>query len=233
MPNNVKPYNIHSKHQDEIIDNATDRIVNYCNNNFKLPDDWEFDKWKRISFRQIYDWCLNAGWPTNYIICLLKQKHSGETFSIVPDGGIIVAIKKDEYGNILDWKPLLSVEGKYQDSNVGNAVERYFKNYGAFRMIYESEYIFPYICFGEGDGMKFPFIQSKFIIGMGNDINKFGSIKKTELTFKNGKVSHKEDGKVYIKECGNWEEDEDYGFLLSTIKESVCYFFPENNNNIE
>lgn len=58
----------------------------------------------------------------------------------VPDGGIFTY--KNQY--------IFSIEAKYQNSNVGNAVERWFKNHSILRMLNPN---ITYLTFATGDGI--------------------------------------------------------------------------------
>lgn len=227
----VQPYNKNSKVQDKNLKEATDKLLEYAMAKFKLPEGYSFSKWSNLSYDKIYNYMIKSGVDPSLISDFLKKSGNNEYFSIEPDGGIIVACKRDESGNLLDWKPLLSAEGKFQSDSVGNACERYFKNHDVFRNLFDSEDIFPYFCFCDGAGMNDDYIKGKFTIGIGNNLGMVDIYNK-KITYKNGKTVSKQIGHIIINQGGTMVPDEMYGYLIRPLRQAVLYFFPEENKEL-
>lgn len=229
-------YNIHSKEEDAELYQTMEEVCRYACKKLPLPDGYVFERWNKIRYDRIYQWHIKNGVPLTEIIYLLKKNPAGDFASIEPDGGMIVAVKKDNGGNIIDWIPLLASEAKHQESDVGNAIERLFKNYNAIKDIFMEWEIFPYICFAQGKGLESAFEQNKLIIGMGNDVNLDVNIKdsKFSLTESDSIIKrkpkqdiNKKRGHILVRE-NKWDGDEMYGRLVSAIKQSHEYFFGIN-----
>lgn len=234
----AQPYNKHSKYEDAELYMEMENVRSYAVKSLPLPEGYIYERWNKIPYDRIYQWHLNNGIPPIEIGHLLKKNPSGKYASIEPDGGLIVAVKKDNGGNIIDWIPLLASEAKHQESDVGNAIERVFKNYNTIKDIFMECEVFPYVCFGQGKGLESAFEQNKIIGGMGNDVNLDINIKDSEFTLSEAiiPVTHRL-RKNITRKRGNflvrrekWEGAEIYGRLLSAIKQSHSYFFPEMNN---
>ena len=228
-----QPYNTHSKEEDKELYQTMEKVCKYASNKLPLPDGYIFEIWNKIPYNRIHQWHENNGVPSSVISHLLKKNPSGNFASIKPDGGMIVAIKKDSSGNIIDWIPLLSAESKHQESDVGNAIERFFKNYNAIKYIFMEWEIFPYVCFGQGKGLESVFEQNKLTIGMGNDVNidinirdsKFSLTKTKSIIKREPKQNIDKKRGLFLVRKAKWDEDEMYGRLVSAIKQSYKYFF--------
>ena len=229
-----QPYNIHSKVEDAELFETMERVRKYASKNLQLPEGYIFERWNKIPYDRIYNWHLNSGVPITEISYLLKKNPSGNFASIEPDGGMIVAVKKDNGGNIINWIPLLASEAKHQESDKGNAIERVFKNYNAIKDIFMAYDIFPYVCFGQGIGLASAFEQNKLTIGMGNDVNLDININdyKYPLLENNNTIIKCTPKRCVERKKGHflvrkkrWDEDEMFGRLVSVIKQSYDYFF--------
>lgn len=229
-------YNLYSKFEDADLYSAMEDICDYATQNMVLPDGWIFEHWTKIPYDRIHQWHLNNGFPPEEISHLLTKNPSGAYASIQPDGGLIVAVYKDIGGNINEWIPMLASEAKHQESDVGNAIERVFKNYNAIKDIFMELEIFPYICFGQGKGLESTYEQNKLIAGMGNNINLTININDNTFTINEAKNSIKpKQKKVISNKRGNflvreakWEKYEMYEKLIIAMKQSYAYFFPQN-----
>ena len=228
-----QPYNIYSKAEDAELYKTMEDVRQYASKNLPLPEGYIFERWNKIPYDRIYQWHANNGVPLSEISHLLKRNPSGAYAAIKPDGGLIVAIKKDNGGNIIDCIPLLASEAKHQESDVGNAIERVFKNYNAIKDIFMEWDIFPYVCFGQGKGLESAFEQNKIIAGMGNDINldinikdsKFSLIETNSIIKRTPKqIIDRKKGHVLVRK-NRWSAEEMYGRLVSAIKQSYEYFF--------
>ena len=186
---NKNPYNKYSKKEDADLKIAMNMMMNYAFDNLPLPDGYTYEIWKTLSYSRMKDWFLRLGHSEEQISHLEILNPSGKGASIEPDGGIIVMVKKDSGSNILDWVPILSAESKHQESDVGNAVERFFKNYNALKELFEQLDIFPYLCFAQGNGFLSDFILNKLRVGMGNDINLPVNIHKENQKYNTRKSS--------------------------------------------
>lgn len=228
-------YNKHSKREDADLYSAMDEVQKNAVENFPLPDGYVYERWKKIPYDRIHQWHIQNGNPENEVAHLLKKNDkSGKYASIEPDAGMIVAVKKDFGGNIIEWIPLLSAEAKHQESSVGNAIERVFKNYNAHKEIFKDVDIFPYICFGQGSGLSTSFEQNKLIAGMGNDVNmkvnvydktyslettKSNSIIKDKLK---SSVEHK-NGNFFVREK-SWTKPEMVEILNEAMSQVYDYY---------
>ena len=157
-------YNIYSKEEDAELYQTMEKVRKYASKNLHLPEGYIFERWNKIPYDRIYQWHKKNGVPLSEISYLLKKNPAGKFASIESDGGMIVAIQKDNGGNIIDWIPLLASEAKHQESNVGNAIERVFKNYNAIKGIFMEWEIFPYICLtsqaSRSAGYQIPFSKA-------------------------------------------------------------------------
>lgn len=234
----AQPYNALSKEEDACLWNVMEEVIKYAKSTLVLPEGYIYERWNKIPYDRIYEWHRGNGVPAETIMHLLKKNPAGKYASIEPDGGLIVGVKKDNGGNIINWIPLLASEAKHQESDVGNAIERTFKNYNAIKDIFMEWDVFPYICFGAGKGLESAFEQNKLIGGMGNDVNLDINIKDYTVsviaesfsvikTHPKTKVSRKRGNFLVRKE--SWSPEEMYGRLVSAMRQSYDYFFGENN----
>lgn len=159
-------YNKHSKKEDALLLVATQNTLKHIKEEFTLPDGYTFEWEKKISYEDIYNWHISNGYPEVNVDYLLKKNPSGKYAAIKPDGGIIIAIKKDSSGNIERWVPILTSEAKHQESEQGNAIERGFKNANVIADMYSGYNICPYIMFVQGNGFSSEFEKNKLRGGL-------------------------------------------------------------------
>lgn len=227
-----QPYNTYSKEEDADLYAVMEEVRQYASENFPLPDGYSYERWNKIPYDRIREWHLSNGIQQEELSHLLKKNPAGEYANIEPDGGIIVAVKKDIGGNIIDWVPMLASEAKHQESGVGNAIERVFKNYNAFKDIFCEVEIFPYICFGQGFGLGSSYQQNKIIGGMGNDVNQEIDIHDRTIQINNPSTKKYKVRQFVTKKVGNflvrkdrWEKPEMLGRLVTAMKQSYKYFW--------
>lgn len=229
----AEPYNKYSKSEDADLKNAMYDIVDYCNEYLHLPDGYAYELWDKIPYNRIYEFHISNGIQPCDLTHLLVKNPKGRYAAIEPDGGLIVAVKKDSGGNISNLIPLLSSEAKHQESDVGNAIERVFKNLNAIRDLFNCFDIFPYVCFCQGEGFDNQFILNKLRIGIGGNINEDVNIKDRICEIiEQSPLAKKITKKQFTKKVGSifarkerWDKEEMYGRLLSAMKQSYNYFF--------
>ena len=212
-----KPYNSHAKIQDKLLWEAMEDVTEYAFENLPLPNGYIYEQWQKIPFDLIIQWHISNGYSEEDYDYLTIPNPNGKIGSIAPDGGLIVAVKKDNGGNIIKWVPMLTSEAKYQASTGGNALERYFKNYNTIYAIFNETKIFPFITFGEGEGMGSSFILNKIRCGMNCDVNK-----PIDIYQKKG---------IFIARVEPWTKNEMYNTLIIGMKQSYDYFINNKGYN--
>lgn len=212
-----KPYNSHAKIQDKLLWEAMEDVTEYAFENLPLPNGYIYEQWQKIPFDLIIQWHISNGYSEEDYDHLTIPNPSGKIGSIAPDGGLIVAVKKDNGGNIIKWVPMLTSEAKYQASTGGNALERYFKNYNTIYAIFNETKIFPFITFGEGEGMGSSFILNKIRCGMNCHVNK-----PIDIYQKKG---------IFIARVEPWTKNEMYNTLIIGMKQSYDYFINNKGYN--
>lgn len=228
----AQPFNKYSKDEDADLYAVMEEVRQYASENLPLPDGYSYERWNRIPYNKIREWHLKNGVLPDELSHLLKKNPNGKYASIEPDGGMIVAVKKDVGGNIIDWVPMLASEAKHQESDVGNAIERVFKNYNAIKDIFMEVEIFPYICFGQGYGLGSSFEQNKIIAGMGNDVNQEIDIYDKTIPINESNATGYKLRPFIVRKTGNflvrkdrWEKLEMLGRLVTAMKQSYNYFW--------
>lgn len=219
-----RPYNYHSTKEDKDLFEAMAEVKAYACNSMPLPENYHYEHLTIISYKLIRQWLKHNGIDDKTLSCLTFPNDSGKEPSIKPDGGLIVAVKKDESGNILDLVPLLSSEAKHQDSTVGNAIERLFKNYNAISNLFLKNKVFPYLCFGQGDAFTSEFINNKIRVAALCNVNE-----EVNVLFDSENAKH---GSFHLRK-DKWEIPEMYGRLVTAMKQSYSYFFGKNNSKME
>lgn len=227
----AQPYNIHSKQEDAYLYKAMQEVRNFALESLPLPEGYVYEMWDKIPYDRIFQWHKKTVVNEDDIKYLLKKNPAGNFASIKPDGGLIVAVKKDIGGNIIDWIPMLTSESKHQESGVGNAIERMFKNFNAIKDIFMAHGIFPYLCFGQGIGLKSEFEQNKLRIGMGNDVNVDVNIYDYKVLLLENRQISKKRGLFFLKE-EKWEIQEMKDKLIIALKQSYDYFIKNKVLNL-
>lgn len=218
------PFNYHSKDEDRDLSIAMKETLDFANSHLPLPEGYIYEIWTNLSFRKMQDWLIQRGFPVEETAYLTVKNPKGDDGSIKPDSGVLVAVKKDNGGNIENWYPLLAAESKHQESTVGNAVERFFKNSNGFKSLFEAEDIFPYLLFSQGEGFTSSFICNKIRIGVGSEINRDVDIYKRDVKVR-GKILKRANSNAFVRPR-KWEVTEMKGRLVSALIQSHGYFFP-------
>lgn len=224
MRKSSKWYNEFSKAEDADLYETMGNVLEYAQRTFKLPEGYIFERWDRVPYDLMQMWLLKNGYPLRETTYLMVPNPNGGYASISPDGGLIVAVKKDCGGNVTDWYPLLASEAKHQESSEGNAIERVFKNYNALQNLYRTDEVFPYLCFAQGKGFDSPFIQNKIRVAIGNDVNRDVNIFNKKICTGHGRFISKPVGNMFIRK-NRWTKEEMYGRLVSAMNQSYEYFF--------
>ena len=211
-----KPYNYNSLKEDKDLYKAMRMVKEYASEHLPLPNGYQYELLKSISVNFIIRWLTNKGVKKEALDFLLVPNKNGKLPTIEPDGGLLIAVKKDYSGNIYDSIPMLSSEAKHQDSDNGNAIERVFKNYNVIYNLFQKDNIFPFICFGQGLAFSNEFINNKIRLGAWCNINN-----EVNILFEDENVKH---GSFHLREK-KWEISEMFDILVEAMKQSYSYFF--------
>ena len=217
-------FNRYSKAEDMELYDVMEAVTIYAQKYLRLPSGYIYERWDTVPYIRMREWLTGNGWTEYDTTYLTVPNPAGGYASIKPDGGLIVAVRKDNGGNIIDWIPMLASEAKHQESSQGNAIERMFKNYSALANLFACEEIFPYICFAQGKGFGSSFIQNKIRVAVGGDVNNDVNIRNIKTHLLNGKVIERQVGNVFVREK-RWTAEEMFGRLVTAIQQSHDYFF--------
>lgn len=221
-------FNKYSKAEDIELYDIMENVREYAQRYLTLPEGYEYERWDTIPYELMQEYLVRNGYSMSDTMYLLVPNPSGKYASIKPDGGLIVVVKKDIGGNIVDWVPMLASEAKHQESAQGNAIERVFKNYNAIANLFKCEDIFPYVCFAQGTGFDSSFIQNKIRVAIGGEINHDVNIYNHEIYPGYGRKISQQVGNMFVRRK-RWTPDEMYGRLISAMIQSYEYFFPDEN----
>ena len=205
------------------------RLITNAKDAYPLPEGYVFEHWKTLKYSLIRKYLLGRGVSENDLTYLTVPNPSGKESAIKPDGGIIVAVKR-ENEEVVDFYPLLMSESKHQESNQGNAIERLFKNYDAICHLFDFDDITPYVIFCQGKGMGSEYIKNKLRVAamdplFTNDIDIHNKI------ISNGKVERLAKRGCILVRTESWDFLHMTGNLLTALEQSYNYFFNNKKEN--
>ena len=167
------------------------------------------------------------------IVSMLQERYKDVDFtykfgrsSMRPDGGILSMVAKDS-----SKFPILITEVKNQGTNSlrqeeelprqakGNAIERLGKNVIGFRTVLLHEYIFPFVCFGDGCD----FASDSSILDRVITISMFGELNKIRV-HNEGPSGIFNRGSFYFRDQ-KWTAEKMQKIMSEIAEKSVYYYF--------
>ena len=222
--NQHKPKNKTSKLDDNIIENASNRVIKYLKERFKE----KLNNYEIVFEKEI---------KVSYMIDFIKKKGLREEFDfeyndrkIKPDGGsifLINKIKKEKF-------PLLISETKKQGTNkqrilegkskqaTGNAIERLGKNLTGIKAMLNHYGITPFVCFGWGDDFA---SNVKTVLVKIMILNEFYPLNKIYVFKRDGSsdLNRFSPVSMYFREK-RWTEDEMFEIMREISETSLRYY---------
>lgn len=230
-----KPKNRHSKKDDKKIDEAMRLTQKYLENRFGKVENFINGKYYLEIEKKL---------EISYMINTIKNKNvraqfdtSYEDRAIIPDGGILFLLKKDDENY---KKVLLVTEAKRQGTNderkkegknkqaTGNAIERLGKNLIGVKTMMNHEKITPFVCFGWGCDFA---EDEKTVLAKINVLNEFYYLNKTYVFKADGNSDNNFFSPVsmYFREK-EWEINEMFEIMKEIAETSLRYYIFWLNN---
>ena len=207
LKKNIK--NSRSKKEDKKCIKAINEVIKRINKNFKVKIEWQ----KTIYLKDIVE-------SLKYSDKKVSFAHVKDTTFLSPDGGILYLIDRDNKKHVILITEMKSQGYKKGKTVMGNAIERLGKNVIGFRTYMHNEYIFPFVCFGDG----YDFKDDSYILDRVKTIAKFGNLNEPNIGSKHDYFSDR--GSYYFR-VKNWSEKEMIEILYNIAERSIFYYFSQ------
>ena len=207
LKKNIK--NTKSKKEDKKCIKVINKVINKINDSYNLKIEWK----KTLYLKDIIESLKNNDKKIDFA-------NVKNTTFLSPDGGILYLIDRNNGKHVILITEMKSQGYKKGKTVMGNAIERLGKNVIGFRTYMHNEYIFPFVCFGDG----YDFKNDSYILDRVKTIAKFGNLNESNIGNKHDYYSDR--GSYYFR-VKNWSEREMIDILYNIAERSIFYYFSQ------